>query len=355
MRRWIAPILTMALFGLAALRLSARPERAAAEAEEGIASLYPGDKGIEKDPAVVFFEDFEAGDVSGLVGPGRWTSWSNKDDKVMSFVTDSVPGSSGKRSLSMTATKSQNEGGYLYKTLDPGYDQLYARFYVRFAADAPYVHHFVQLGSEVNAPPWPMGFAGSRPNGSDHFTTALDLVTNNFKAAPPGCWMLYSYWPEMHSFENPDGSGNKFYGNVFGPVEPMQAPRDKWICLELMIKCNSAPDRRDGEEAFWVDGRLVDRWAAGTHIGTWFRDKFHLDGDLNTDPKPFEGFMWRRTGALKINYLWLQYYLASVFQKDMRPADRSIPYNGEIGRVRFDNVVLATRYIGPLKAVRGKR
>jgi len=65
--------------------------------------------------------------------------------------------------------------------------------------------------------------------------------------------------------------------------------------------------------------------------------------------------MWRRTGALKINYLWLQYYLASVFQKDMRPADRSIPYNGEIGRVRFDNVVLATRYIGPLKAVRGKR
>jgi len=321
---------------------------AAADVEWGLARKYPGDAGIQSDSSVVFYEDFENSTVADLAQ--RWNNISNKDDQVLSFVTDDPPGGTGAHSLQMTGTKGLNNGGHLYKTLGPGYDQLYARFYAKFAADAPYVHHFVQLGSEFNPPDYPMGFAGSRPNGFDHFTTALDLGTDNYEAAPPGAWMLYSYWPEMQSWQSdngePDGRPNPYYGNVFETLQPVQAPRGEWICLELMIKCNSAPDKRDGEEAFWVNGRLIDRWATGTHTGTLFRGNFRLDGVFNTNPKPFEGFMWRKTNALKINYLWLQYYLEGVY--DLRPKDSTITINGQVARVEFDNVVLATEYIGPL-------
>ena len=321
---------------------------AAADVEWGLARNYPGDAGLQSDSSVVFFEDFENSTVADLAQ--RWSTVNNKDGKVLSFVAGGPPGGTGAQSLQMTGTKGLNNGGYLYKTLDPGCDQLYVRFYAKFAPDAPYVHHFVQLGNEFNPPPYPMGFAGSRPNGFDHFTTALDLETNNYEAAPPGAWVLYSYWPEMHSWQTdngePDGRPNPYYGNVFGLLQPVQAPRGEWICLELMIKCNSAPDKRDGEEAFWVNGRLIDRWATGTHTGTWFRDKFRLDGVFNTDPKPFEGFIWRKTDALKVNYLWLQYYLEGVY--DLRPKDPTITVNGQVARVEFDNVVLATQYIGPI-------
>jgi hypothetical protein len=321
--------------------------------EWGLARNYPGDDGIEADGSVVFFDDFENSTVEDLAN--RWSTVNNKDGKVVTFVADCPPDGKGEHSLQMTGTRGENNGGYLYKTLEPGYDQLFVRFYARFAEDAPYVHHFVQLGNEFNPPPYPMGYAGSRPDGFDHFTTALDLGTNRYRAAPPGIWMLYSYWPEMHSYQTdegkPDGKrANPYYGNVFAPMQPVQAPRGEWICLELMVKCNSAPDKRDGEQAFWVNGRLIDRWGPGTHMGTWFRDKFHIDGVHNTDPRPFEGFMWRKTDKLKVNYLWLQYYMEGAFEH--KPQDPNIKINSEVARVEFDNVVLATEYIGPIAAGR---
>lgn len=317
-------------------------------ASAGIAARYPGDEGIEEDSAVVFRETFEEGTIWGL--GERWTNISNKDSRVLGFVSDSVPGSSGKRCLRMTATKGQNTGGHLWKLLEPGYDELYARFYVKFAPDAPYVHHFVHMGAQLNSPPYPMGGAGSRPNGAISFSTGMDLG-NRQEADPPGAWFFYSYWCEMHSWQTPegesDGRPNPFYGNPFGPVEPLQAKRGEWQCVEFMIKCND-PEQRNGEQAYWIDGKLVERYGPGTIEGTWFRDMFRRSGVFNTDPKPFEGFRWRTSEYLKINTFWLLYYLASIFEQDIRPEDPEILYNSEVGQVLFDDIVLATEYIGPI-------
>src|SRR5947208_1632147 len=43
----------------------------------GLATAYPGDRGIAKDPAVLFAEDFEEGTLSEVVK--RWDSASDKD------------------------------------------------------------------------------------------------------------------------------------------------------------------------------------------------------------------------------------------------------------------------------------
>ena len=181
----------------------------------------------------------------------------------------------------------------------------------------------------------------------------MDLIGagNASEILPPGAWSFYSYWSEMHSWQTPegvsDGRDNPYYGNLFGPVEPLQARRGEWQCVEIMIKLND-PDERNGEEAFWIDGKLVERYGPGTIEGTWFRDLFRRSGVFNTDPKPFDGFRWRTTDYVKINTFWLQYYLAHVFENDYNPHDPDIPYNDTVARVYFDNVVLATEYIGPV-------
>ncbi len=313
----------------------------------GLAARYPGDKGLAADSSVVFYEDFESGDVADLLT--RWTSMNNKDNRVLDFVKDSIPGSAGRRSLRVTGTKGHDTGGDLWILLNKGYDQLYARFYCKFAPDAPYVHHFVGLGGKTSITPWPEGGAGSRPSGYDRFITMIDLIRTNVN--PPGAWNFYSYWCEMHSWQTDegesDGRANPFYGNLFGPDSTCQARRGDWQCVEVMIKLNH-PDSTNGEQTLWIDGKLVAHWGPGTHTGTWFRDVFRTSGIFNTNPKPFEGYRWRKAENLKINEFWLEYYLASIFEENVRPADPTIPYNGEVGRVEFDNVVLATRYIGPI-------
>jgi len=304
---------------------------------------------------VVFTENFENITAENL--GNRWTHILDITTTVMRIEKDTTTLTEGKQVLRMRGYKGSNTGGHLYKVLDEGYEKLYARFYCKFAEDAPYVHHFVSMSGKVNPPSQPGGGAGRRPSGDYSFGSAIDLVRKNpydrnEVVNPPGAWTFYSYWCEMRSWQTPEGvpDGIKsypYYGNMFGTEVPLRAKRGEWQCVEFMIKCND-PEERNGEQAFWIDGKLVERFGPGTIEGTWFRDIFRRAGYFNTDPKPFEGFRWRTTEDLKINIFKLQYYLANVFENDYTPEDPEIPYNDNIARVYFDNVVLATEYIGPI-------
>ena len=56
--------------------------------------------------------------------------------------------------------------------------------------------------------------------------------------------------------------------------------------------------------------------------------------------EPFEGFRWRSDEALKLNFLWVLFYVTDG------PAG-PVPA-GHVSKVWFDNIVAATEYIGPL-------
>ena len=293
---------------------------------------------------------------------GRWTQVFNRDNAVMGFVRDTTSPGGDDLCLEMTGTRGENTGGHLWLMIPGGYEQLYARFYCKFADNAPYVHHFVSMsGTTDTITQYPIGRAGSRPEGNDRFGSAIDLVRKHpYKSGevfnPPGAWSFYSYWCEMQSWQTPEGvpdgeHPNPYYGNNFSPVEPLEAKRGQWQCVEIMTSLND-PEKRDGELALWIDGQLVERYGPGTVEGTWFRGMFRRAGQFNTDPKPFEGFRWRTTDKLKINIFKLQYYLAHVFENDLNPHDPAIPYNDDIARVYFDNLVLATEYIGPVAPVK---
>lgn len=274
----------------------------------GLSANYPGDVGIKNDPNIIFFEDFEEEDIRKVFE--RWTWRSGNNGATLELVYDSPPGGVGNKSLLITVdfTKNYTEiSGYLYKLFTPGFDEVYARFYVKFDEDFQYAHHFVHLVALKNPPPWPVGGAGVRPRGDERFTTGLEPIGYGGRYPPPGIWHFYTYWHEMVTQ----------YGTHFDPENPVPIERGKWICVEFMIKANSAPDKADGEQAFWINGKLAGR---------------------------FVGFRWRTTNELKINAFWLLLYMThNAMQSNniIRPN----PYQ----RVYFDNIVISTKYVGPIK------
>jgi hypothetical protein len=269
--------------------------------QAGIASQYPGDEGIEKDPRVLFVEDFETGGVKEI--GGRWGEVSQAQN--MDLSEDVAPGSPGKRSLHIA------KNGHLY-THTKGVDTLFARFYVKFHPKTGYIHHFVHLNADRSPTPWPKGTAGLKPAGDQGFTTGIEPWGRWGKSPAPGVWHFYSYWQDMKG----DGSG-KYWGNFFDPAEPESIEPGRWYCVEAMLRANSAPEAADGAQAFWVDGRKA--------------------GD-------FKGIRWRSTDKLKVNTFWLLYYVTEQSARHNNDSDPNRVYE-----VWFDDIVLATEYVGPVR------
>lgn len=266
----------------------------------GLAARYPGDERIESDPHVLFADDFETGDVRETVA--RWGN--GHEDGRVAHSEDVRPESPGRRSLRV-------KFGHLYTHFKPS-DQVYARYYMRFHPEFGYPHHLPFLIADRVPTPWPKGFAGKKPAGDLFFGSALDTYSDWGKLAPPGKWMFYTYWQEM----KPDGLG-KYWGNNLVPTQEDLIERGRWYCLEMMIKANSEPDVADGEQAFWVDGKLVGE---------------------------FKGFRWRSTNKLKLNSFWLLHdgETGSTISNDPNHARRTYD-------IWFDDLVIATEYIGPVR------
>jgi hypothetical protein len=327
-----------------------KPTPEIVEGNTGLAAKYPGDAGIEKDPDVVFAENFE-GTVDEICG--KWENVAGKD--IMSKSDEVPPGSGGKQSLLLTRVAGNTEGGNLYRRLKNdkggyGYDQLFFRFYMKFNKEHAPIHHYGSSFWGYNPPqPWSMGGAGVRPKGNQSWVTQVE--PGDFKS-----WVMYSYWQNMGG-SPPKG---QTWGNTFEiGVPPRTVEKEKWICLEVMVKMNDIGDT-NGEQAYWLDGKL-SRDAQGRvtsylgkgfpSVGTWTYDKFkpyvtemgitwdYAQGkgvDLQGG-KPFPGFAWRNVPEVNVNAVWLYRYFSQ-------------PEPGT-SKCWWDNLVIAKKYIGPLTPV----
>jgi hypothetical protein len=263
----------------------------------GLAVRFKGDFGISAHPAVIFADNFENGELGS-----RWDETNSAKALNLRAPGDEI---CGRRCLKVEGRLGENQGGGLTKWFEPA-ERVFVRFYVRFDADCDYVHHFVTLRANKGArggDKWSgFGGAGLRPEGNERFSTALEPWGNWSRWPAPGKWNFYSYWHEMQA--SPDG---KYWGNSFLP-EPQEVIRkERWICAEFMLKHNT-PGQPDGEQAFWIDGRLLGHW---------------------------RGINWRKTDSLKANALTLESYVTDRWTKN--------PTN----IVYFDNLVIAREYIGP--------
>jgi len=266
----------------------------------GLAARFPGDQGLQGSPEVIFADNFESGDL----GRG-WDETGNKQGKVLSWADPGEAPGLGKRCLRVEAHLGQDTGGGLTRWFQPA-PTVFIRFYTKFDPKCDYVHHFVTLRANKGlrgGDKWSgFGGAGLKPEGSERFSTAIEPWGNWGRWSPPGRWNFYSYWHEME--KSRDG---KYWGNSFGvPTAPV-IPRDRWICVEFMLKHNT-PGQRDGEQAFWIDGALLGHW---------------------------KGINWRKTAQLMANALTLESYITDTWTRN------------PVNVVFFDNVAIARNYIGP--------
>jgi hypothetical protein len=265
----------------------------------GLAARFKADLAIRDHPDVIFADGFESGEL----GRG-WDVDGPIKTNVLSLVAPGLP-ELGNRCLRVEAHLGRDTGGGFTKWFEPA-DPVFIRFYTKFDPACDYVHHFVTLRANRGlrgGDRWSgFGGAGLKPAGDERFSTAIEPWGDWGRNAPPGRWNFYSYWHEMTV--SPDG---KYWGNSFAVPDAPLIPRGQWICVEFMLRQNT-PGAPDGEQAFWIDGRLLGHW---------------------------KGINWRKTAQLMANALTVESYITDRWTKN--------PTNV----VFFDNVVIARRYIGP--------
>jgi hypothetical protein len=233
-------------------------------------------------------------------------------------------------------------GGDLYSRLPDGYDRVFARFYVRFAEDCEPIHHFgTCIGGNNPATAWPQVRAGIPTQGDRAYWVGIEPFGNSWQ------WDYYAYWHQMRG-SPPRG---QTWGNSFIHDKSLQVEKERWICVEVMTKMNDV-GQSNGEMALWIDGKLRSHLLPGSPQGRFVFDKF-LPGDtgegvvwdqelgkrrvLPEQPggTPFPGFEWRTNADLKTNFVWLYVYITRGSSQ-------------HVNRIWFDDVVIATDYIGPI-------
>lgn len=267
-------------------------------AGNGLANAFAGDRDIVKHASVIFADQFDDGTLGET-----WDETRNTKGKVLSLVDG---GADGRRCLKVTAELGSNTGGGMTKWFKSA-PSVFIRFYTRFDPACDYVHHFCTLRANAGltgGDRWSgFGKAGLKPDPKGRFSTALEPWGNWGRFKPPGKWNFYSYWHEMKPA--PDG---KYWGNSFRPEPQPAIQKGKWICCEFMLKHNT-PGKPDGEQAFWIDGKLLSHW---------------------------KGINWRTSPKLKANAFTLEAYVTNRWTKQ------------KTNIVYFDNLVIAREYIGPL-------
>ena len=267
-------------------------------AGNGIAAAFTFDKGVAGHPSVIFADNFEGEKIGE-----KWDEMRDDAGAVLSRIMD---GPDQGHCLKVAATLGKNTGGGMTKWFDSA-STLFIRFYTKFDSNCDYVHHFCTLRANSGLKGrdrWSgFGGAGERPDPRRRFSTALEPWGNWGRFEPPGQWNFYSYWHGMKA--SPDG---KFWGNSFRPEGQRDISRGVWICAEFMLKHNT-PATADGEQAFWIDGVLKGHWKA---------------------------IRWRDVDSLKANAFTLESYVTDRWTKQRH------------NTVYFDNVVIASEYVGPL-------
>ena len=288
---------------------------------DGLAARYPGDRGIEQDPDVVFadgFEDFEddavATDGAGQKGMKWDIAWH-----TVRIAREPANVHGGKQAVEIRHEEAPMSHG-TGKVFEEGFDTLHVRYYMKFHKEFPGCHH-VGMNMWAGAPGVIMASGtdhsatGVRPDGQNHFVVSLDAAAPSRRSSdrPPGRSNIYCYHMDQVGRYGdqffPSGrvrprENTGLHGADFIPRPGFTAELDRWHCYEFMVRANT-PGKRDGRVAFWVDGVL--------------------QGD-------FPNLRLRNVDTLKVNNVYLSSYSSRI-----RPNQT----------LWYDDVVVATSYIGP--------
>jgi hypothetical protein len=258
--------------------------------EYGIAAEYPYDQDIKNDPAVLKSSGFENTNWTTELGYSGFISRGVSRTTTTSY--------SGRASLQYTHTAGTH-GGIMaihgFTAPGPTYIRWYRRFSTGYDFSCPVKGNGVYAvapGVDSSAS------AGTKPTGYNKYSLRIQYPKDSAtgKSNPK----IYTYHPEQQSNYGDSLSQNIGTRTLIDP--------GRWYAYELMLKPN-VPGQRDGEIKFWIDGVLKAHYR-----NMHFRDAIYL----------------------KINELSLTAYVGGHC---------TAPENQYAWD---DNLVVATRYIGPM-------
>ncbi len=301
----------MSVFVVLALIAVAPLQDALAEGHSGIAARFPGDRGIARDAAVLFHDDFEAG-----MPQEKWSSTFHLEQIRMATESENVH--AGKRALEFRVPKQEAElSNAVVKRFEKGYDTLFLRYYSRFDGG------FDQIGSSHNggylaaiSAGLPYATPGIKADGRNKFVASLENWRDSDAKPSPGELNVYCYHPEQRSEWGdhffPSGVVLPFtykpgeFGPSFVKRPEVIQKLGRWACYELMLSANT-PDKRDGRIGCWIDGKLV---------------------------ADFPNLRLRDVESLKINFAALDLHIHGNSRRE--------------NKKWYDDIVIATSYIGPM-------
>ena len=299
-----------------------------------LADEYPGDDGIGEDPAVVWFEGFEAGSVAAVTD--RYDQAQGQ--ARMALVADQPAGASGSSALAMTAGQGV-EAVDLYKML-PDQEEVWVRWYAKYQPGVPWHHSGMWFGGYNPPAPYPSPMAGISPDGDDRFSLSIEPIWS----APELRFDFYAYWMRMHSWMEepfPPDDGTAYYGNSMIHRNDFTVDEDTWVCLEVHLRLNDDLASDGGAVLdVWKDDVRVAHFDGAGPMGYWIRDKFCPDGADGTEctdyPAPADEVLdlqLRTTADLAVNAFWPQNYIT----------------DDAMGTLTFDQMVVATTRVGCLR------
>ena len=303
----------------------------------GISAKYPGDQGIDKDPAVVWVENFEEGSV-----PNVTARYESKQGDF-ALASDVAPKSAGKSSGRFRASVQSNAAD-LYKKFPQSYDELFVRYYAKYQSGIHWHHSSVWLGGYAPPTNYPNPQAGLKPNGDDRIAVAFEPGDGTVTANPR--MDFYNYWMTMHSWMDVPSGTTAYYGNALIHQKNVVENDGAWMCIELHVKLNPNVANAAGAELdLWKNDALIRHFDDQGPKGYWTKDKFCPDDSAmdgpectayappSSTPREVLDLRWRSTTALRLNYFWPQNYITE----------------GPQGDVEYDDMIVATARIGCLQ------
>ena len=268
----------------------------------GLATRYPRDAGIEKDPDVVMATGFES--------PLWHGDWSYVSPRGSFGRVDSAPGL-GFQPLHAYALQVKIPAGDNLG-LDMGYkfadklgsepEEIYFRYYLRLASDwrpSPDGGKLPGISATYGSTGWGGRKADGRSGWSMRgiFFRSPEAGSPYHELTPIG---TYAYHADMEDYW---GDAWAWSGNGRALLE-----RNRWYCIEQYFKVNQ-PGRKNGIMRAWIDGYPVFE---------------------KTDIRV------RDIPSIKIEQIWMNVYYGGT-----APAPTDL-------HLFIDNVVIARKYIGPI-------
>ena len=245
---------------------------------------------------VLFQEDFE-----GSLEEIRAHFGNGTTGPEVRPSTDRPAGSPGVQSLLLRGNQSATPS--FYHRLPQDEARLHARYFVKYGGDSDFHHSGLYVGGYAPPSDWPQGDAGLkgvRPNGDK-------LVVVGFESRGGSASDRLDFYLNWIDMKGPPYQGN-YYGRSMLQTEHVTTAAGVWRCVEVRVTLNSAGGSHDGDLAVWLDDQLVQHFRPGSPLGSWDAVGNWVSAATGA---PFEGFRWRDSTGLGLNFVRVLNYDSS--------------------------------------------